>query len=125
VSIGPEQFDPERPIIWGDGTAPAGFPSYEGHSPTGNPDDVQVICTYRDCGHKGKGFDRPEMECGPDCPCPCCRMLQGFPQFGCTYGGYDRSKPAAATDPRGENNLRCEACGFLHCTCNLPFGLMI
>lgn len=81
----------------GDGTAPAGFPAYRGCTFADGAKGVE--CTFNGCGHRGVGLKEPAMECvsiGGLCKCPCCRMLSGIPQLGCTYGGYDRTK---ATQP--------------------------
>ena len=52
------------------------LPQYRGTILTGGAKGVE--CTYCGCGHTAPLEPTPyEMDCGPDCPCPCCQLLQG------------------------------------------------
>lgn len=76
----------ERPRSWteplqiGDGTAPAGFPSYRG-APGG-----KVECTFNGCGHLGINGKPCQMACVGYCNCPCCRCLGGETVHGVKIG---------------------------------------
>jgi len=72
------------PPGFGDGTAPAGFPSYRRCTlPDGS---YGVECRFQGCGHKGTIGPPATLECGPACPCLCCRCLQGETLHGVTIG---------------------------------------
>jgi len=71
----------------GDGTAPAGWPSYGATYGTGGRSVTGVRCNYRGCGHTGSLGSPAKMIClGLGCNCSCCRFLAGATVHGCRYG---------------------------------------
>lgn len=71
----------------GDGTAPDGFPAYAAWHQVTEAVTYDIICRFRDCGHRGVNGIPCRMECnGVNCHCPCCQMLAGETVFGCSYG---------------------------------------
>jgi hypothetical protein len=72
------------PPTRGDGTAPDDFPAYS--RCTLADGTYGVKCNYRGCGHTGEIGHPSKMNCGPACPCPCCRMLQGETVYGLRVG---------------------------------------
>lgn len=73
------------PLRIGDGTAPPGFPAYGAIQL--NDGTIGVRCNFRRCHHKGTIGPPAVLECGKECPCPCCQCLQGKTVHGVTIGG--------------------------------------
>lgn len=77
-----------EPLMRGDGTAPADFPSYS----AARADDGKpcVRCNYRGCGHVGT-MPPTIMNCVASCTCECCRLLGGATVHGLTIGTRSRN----------------------------------
>lgn len=71
-------------MVIGDGTAPQGFPLYT--ATTLASGERGVMCTFRNCKHKGTIGPPAKMECDQSCACPCCQCLQGKVVHGVRIG---------------------------------------